>query len=116
MKKILIVDDQPEFAEFLVTMLQGKDRDFNTVYNVKNAKKELDREMYDFIITDWNMPDGTGLDIIEYIERKPGIKYIVVTGAELETIKDLVHGYSGKYLSKTDDCFLHELEVFLRNG
>ena len=35
---------------------------------------------------------------------------------ELETIENLVYGYGGKYLSKADDRFLHELQVFLRDG
>ena len=35
---------------------------------------------------------------------------------EPETIENLVYGYGGKYLSKADDCFLHELQVFLRDG
>ena len=35
---------------------------------------------------------------------------------ELETMENLVYGYGGKYLSKADDRFLHELQVFLRDG
>lgn len=53
--------------------------------------------------------------LIEYIETKAEIKFMMIV-KELETIENLVYGYGGKYLSKADDCFLHELQVFLRDG
>ena len=39
MKTVLIVDDQPDFAELLANLLRGEDNEIDTAYSVREAKQ-----------------------------------------------------------------------------
>ena len=41
MKTILIVDDQPDFAELLAYLLRGEDNEIDTAYSVREAKQKM---------------------------------------------------------------------------
>jgi len=99
MKKILVVDDVREITELVVMILESdfKDYDFlefssgNQVINyLKNTKDNIA-----LIISDHNMPDGTGSDLYSFIrESNFQIPYIhMSTGlhTEFERLKTLLH-------------------------
>ena len=62
MKRILIVDDNTEFLQTLSTVLSG---DFDTIKakGVKEALDILQEITVDAVCSDFNMEDGTGLDL-----------------------------------------------------
>ena len=64
MKRILIVDDNTEFLQTLSTVLSG---DFDTIKakGVKEALDILQEITVDAVCSDFNMEDGTGLDLLE---------------------------------------------------
>ena len=64
MKRILVVDDNTEFLQTLSTVLSG---DFDTIKatGVKEALDILQAVTVDAICSDFNMKDGTGLDLLE---------------------------------------------------
>lgn len=72
MKRILIVDDNTEFLQTLSTVLSG---DFDTIKakGVKEALDILQKITVDAVCSDFNMEDGTGLDLLEII-RQQGLK------------------------------------------
>lgn len=72
MKRILVVDDNTEFLQTLSTVLSG---DFDTIKatGVKEALDILKAVTVDAICSDFNMKDGTGLDLLEKIRQK-GLK------------------------------------------
>ena len=72
MKRILIVDDNTEFLQTLSTVLSG---DFDTIKakGVKEALDILQEITVDAVCSDFNMEDGTGLDLLEII-RQQGLK------------------------------------------
>ncbi len=72
MKRILVVDDNTEFLQTLSTVLSG---DFDTIKatGVMDALNTLKTITVDAICSDFNMKDGTGLDLLEKIRQK-GLK------------------------------------------
>ena len=69
MKRILVVDDNTEFLQVLSSVLSG---DFDTIKatGVKEALDILQAITVDAICSDFNMRDGTGLDLLETIRQK----------------------------------------------
>lgn len=116
MKTILIVDDQPDFANLLANLLRGEDSVIDTAYSVREAKQKMDLKKYGYAIIDWCMPDGIGLDIIEDIAGDPEVKFLLLTGSPNRIIEDTVQLYGGKYLQKTGANLLNELKRFLEDS
>lgn len=69
MKKILIVDDYPEFLEGLSYVLKDH-YEVTTAGNLTEAKKQLSTTSFDVICSDYAMPDGTGLDLLEFCRHE----------------------------------------------
>ena len=69
MKRILVVDDNTEYLQVLSSVLSG---DFDTIKatGVKEALDILQAVTVDAICSDFNMKDGTGLDLLEKIRHK----------------------------------------------
>ena len=80
MKRILVVDDNTEFLQTLSTVLSG---DFDTIKatGVMDALNTLKTITVDAICSDFNMKDGTGLDLLEKIRQK-GLKtpFLLMSG------------------------------------
>lgn len=69
MKRILVVDDNTEYLQVLSNVLSN---DFDTIKatGVKDALDILQAITVDAICSDFNMKDGTGLDLLEEIRQK----------------------------------------------
>ena len=70
--KILIVDDDPSIIRVLTAVLGG----YGSITSVDGGNKAIEilkTLSFDLILTDYEMPQGTGLDLLEYME-KHGIK------------------------------------------
>lgn len=66
----LIVDDEEDLC-LLMQMTLGKMKiDSSVAYNLKDAKACLDKKTYNFCLTDLNLPDGSGLELVDYINQK----------------------------------------------
>lgn len=108
MYKILVVDDSAATRSALTSAIERLDA--STVVaspNAYEALKLLPRERFDLIITDINMPDINGLELINYIRANPLYKttpvFVVSTeGAERDRRKGLELG-ANEYVVKPFD-------------
>ena len=76
----LIVDDEPDIRELLAITLGRMDIDCTTAADVSEAKRHLDAAHFDLCLTDMNLPDGNGLDLVAYIaQTKPALPVAVIT-------------------------------------
>ncbi len=66
--KALIVDDEPDIRELLELTLSRMDIEVFTAANVESAHVSLQQEKFDLCITDMNLPDGNGIDLVKYIQ------------------------------------------------
>ena len=69
MKRILVVDDNAEYLQTLSSVLSS---DFDTIKatGVEEALTILKSITVDAICSDFNMKDGTGVDLLEKIRQK----------------------------------------------
>src|SRR5690606_14542510 len=66
--KALIVDDEPDIRELLELTLSRMDIETFTAANVDSALVSLEQERFDLCITDMNLPDGNGIDLVKHIQ------------------------------------------------
>ena len=65
----LIIDDEPDIRELLEITLGRMNLHTRSACNVKEAYQWLAREPFALCLTDMRLPDGTGLDIIEFVQK-----------------------------------------------
>jgi two-component system response regulator PilR (NtrC family) len=76
----LVVDDEPDICELLAITLNRMDIATRTCGDVSSAKKLLNREAVDLCLTDMRLPDGDGLELVEWMQREvPGTPVAVIT-------------------------------------
>ena len=79
--KILIVDDEHEFATTLAERLQLRDFDTTVAYTGKDALSITSSTTFDVVLLDLKMPDMSGLEVLEKIKaRDPSVEVIMLTG------------------------------------
>lgn len=78
-KTILIADDSPTMRAMLVAIIEELG-DYQTVEASSGfeALRLLPRDHVDLILTDINMPDINGLELISYLRTNPNYKYIPI--------------------------------------
>lgn len=108
MKNILIVEDSPTMRSILASTIDSLDR-YRTVEaaNGFEALRILPREQIDLIITDINMPDINGLELISYLKKnsryeKTPLVILSTEGSERDRAKGLSLG-ADEYLVKPFD-------------
>jgi two-component system response regulator PilR (NtrC family) len=76
----LVVDDEPDICELLSITLNRMDIATRTCGDVDSAKRSLGSDAYDLCLTDMRLPDGDGLELVEWIQREaPGTPVAVIT-------------------------------------
>ncbi len=90
-KKVLVIDDEKSMCAMLQDALESQSYSAKTVSNFELAKKILDDQDIDLVITDIFMPETDGFEIIDLIRTDfPSIKLIAMTGGGLFGAKDIV--------------------------
>jgi two-component system response regulator PilR (NtrC family) len=76
----LVVDDEPHICELLSITLERMDIATKTCTSIAEAKQSLGKEAFDICLTDMRLPDGDGLELVEWIQREvPGTPVAVIT-------------------------------------
>jgi len=77
---VLVVDDEPDLCELLSITLQRMDLNPRTASNVGTAQRMLAAEHFDLCLTDMQLPDGDGLDLVRWIQQySPSVPVAVIT-------------------------------------
>ncbi len=77
---VLIVDDEPDLCELLSITLQRMDLSPRTASTVALAQRMLKTEQFDLCLTDMQLPDGNGLELVEWIQQYcPSVPVAVIT-------------------------------------
>ncbi len=108
---ILAIDDdstQLELLRLYVSEIEFPEVEFLTGETVKDGLSMLSGHTIDLVLTDYRLPDGTGIDVLQEVKkRNPLISVVVMTS--FESVKDAVsilkHGgddYLVKPTRKTD--------------
>ncbi|MFL5789191.1 MAG: response regulator [Flavisolibacter sp.] len=80
-KKVLIIEDEGDMCLLLNILLNGKEMDLDHVNNLASAEEYLRNEHPSVIILDNKLPDGYGIDFLNYLKfNYPDIKIVMISG------------------------------------
>lgn len=104
-QKILIVDDEPDIRELLEITLGRMKLDTRSARDVKEAREWLAREAFDLCLTDMRLPDGTGLELVQFIQQRyPQVPVAMITAfGSLETAINALKAGAFDFLTKPVD-------------
>lgn len=102
---VLIVDDEPDIRELLVITLTRMGLECIAAENVAEALKHLTQQAFQLCLTDMNLPDGTGLDLVSHIQRNtPDTPVAVITAyGSMEGAVQALKAGAFDYVSKPVD-------------
>ena len=81
MKHVLVIDDEPEMLKLLSRVLSSAQYRVTAAPSGPAALAMLGSEEIDLIVTDYQMPDMNGRELIAALRaQRPGLKALVVTG------------------------------------
>ena len=69
MKRILIVEDDITFSTMLKSWLGKKGFDVSTASNISKAKKSIDTQTPDIILSDLRLPDEDGTQLLIWMNE-----------------------------------------------
>lgn len=88
-KPVLIVDDNPNMSSLLVEMLEALDYEAEIASSGPEALAKVGQKDYSLVITDFRMPDMTGIELLDKIkEHRPDLPVAVISGYNLEEFED----------------------------
>jgi len=89
--KILVVDDFSTMRRIIKNLL--RDLGFTNVDEADDGKTALpilQQGRIDFLITDWNMPGMTGIDLLKTVRADPNLSHIPVLMVTAEAKKEQI--------------------------
>ncbi|HEY4732713.1 MAG TPA: sigma-54 dependent transcriptional regulator [Gammaproteobacteria bacterium] len=66
----LVVDDEPDIRELLELTLSRMEIKSHSAEDVEQAKSLLKKHHFDLCLTDLKLPDGNGIELVEYIQQR----------------------------------------------
>ena len=78
-RPVLVVDDEADIRELIQMTLMKMGLTVEMASGVQDAKDKLSKNAYDLVLTDMRMPDGTGLEVIEYVNQTSDTPIAVIT-------------------------------------
>jgi two-component system response regulator PilR (NtrC family) len=102
---ILIVDDEPDIRELLEITLGRMKLETRSARDVKEAREWLARESFDLCLTDMRLPDGTGLELVQFIQQRyPQVPVAMITAfGSLDTAINALKAGAFDFLTKPVD-------------
>lgn len=100
-KRILILDDDPDFAGLLTDIFKQSDYEPAPFSEPRAALNALRAEHFDLLVTDHRMPGMSGEMLVRELRKThPGLPVVVVSGfLDNDTIRDLIRdGVGGIFL------------------
>jgi len=101
-KNILVIDDDKIILDSLCEFLRLEGFQTSGAETLKGALARLEQEHYSLVITDVNLPDGDGLELLDIIrETHPQTVAIVITGyGTIESAVKAIKQGAYDYLTK----------------
>jgi len=80
-RKVLLIDDELDFLEALSERMRNRGLNVTTATSAKEAIQIAQRETYDVLVLDLNMPEMGGLEALKILKgNNPDIHVIILTG------------------------------------
>jgi len=100
--RVLVVDDEVAIVALLETLLRSQDFEVDGANSGEEARELFGATRYDVVITDKNLGDANGVELIAEIRAQwPDTKVLLMTGfATIDSAVDAMHYGASGYLQK----------------
>jgi two-component system, NtrC family, response regulator PilR len=114
--RVLVVDDEADLRELLQMTLISMGFDVDLAATVAEAKRLLAQQSYELCLTDMRLPDGTGIELVEQINRYdvPMPVAVITAFGSAETAVAALKAGAFDYLSKP--ISLESLRLLVRSA
>ena len=104
-KVALIVDDEADIRSLIAMTLDRIGFDTHTAANLEEARNLADSYRFDVCLTDMRLPDGNGIDFVEYIVKtQPDLPVAVITAhGNMDAAVDAMKAGAFDFVSKPVD-------------
>jgi DNA-binding NtrC family response regulator len=104
MARLLIIDHEESLCQMLEIVFRKEGHLVETVSSGQAAKKKIDSQVYDVIISDIRMPDLTGIELLEYTHttRNPAVFILMTAVPTMSTAIDALNLGAYQYIIKTE--------------
>jgi two-component system response regulator PilR (NtrC family) len=101
----LIIDDEPDIRELLEITLIRMGIDTVSAKSVGDAHLALSKQKFDICLTDMNLPDGNGIELVSHIqEHYPNLPVAMITAyGNIETAISALKAGAFDFISKPVD-------------
>ncbi|MEB4591025.1 sigma-54 dependent transcriptional regulator [Candidatus Thiothrix sp. Deng01] len=99
---VLIIDDEPDIRELLEITLLRMGLDTVTAGDVQTALEKIEQYHPNLCLTDMKLPDGNGIDIVRYLQKRhPHIPVAVITAfGSMDTAVEALKAGAYDFVSK----------------
>jgi DNA-binding NtrC family response regulator len=117
MARLLIIDDEKSLCKVLKIAFRKKGHLVETVSSGQAAKKKIESQVFDLIISDIRMPDLTGIDLLEYAQKTHNpTPFILITAVPtMSTAINALNLGAYRYVVKTD-TLVEELNLVVERA
>lgn len=104
-QSVLVIDDEPDIRELLEITLLRMGLNTYTAGCVQDAIISIKEHQPDLCLTDMKLPDGSGIDIVNFLQREhPNIPIAVITAfGSMETAVEALKSGAYDFVSKPVD-------------
>jgi DNA-binding NtrC family response regulator len=103
--RVLLVDDEKDFLASMSERMRIRGMDVTTASSAKEALALIERDVFDAVILDFQLPEMDGMAVLKKIKaRHPEAQIILLTGhASLERGVEAIKIGASDYLEKPAD-------------
>jgi DNA-binding NtrC family response regulator len=103
MPHALLVDDHPETLEALAELVRSENFSISTAPTIERAKTELARQRPDVVLVDLNLPDGSGMSLLDALDGMAPAVVLITGHASIDTAVEALRRGVTDYLTKPLD-------------
>jgi two-component system, NtrC family, response regulator AtoC len=113
MPHLLLVDDDPEALEWLSEFAKAEGFTVSQAESLRAARIHMSRLQPDVLLTDLQLPDGKGVELVGDLEQRESTEVVMITGhASVESAVEALRLGASDYLVKPVDT--ERLKAILR--
>jgi CheY-like chemotaxis protein len=99
-RKVLVVDDDADWREFLKLCLEDLGYEAVEAADGQEALESLSRNRYKVVLLDLNMPGMSGLEVVERMPRNTKPRIVFLTSAAAQDVGNALMSGPHYYLPK----------------
>src|SRR5512133_516682 len=104
MPHVLLVDDDPEQLEWLTEFVKSEGFTVSKATSLRTARIQLAQMRPDVLLTDLQLPDGNGVELVDDLEQREATEVVLITGhATVDSVVTALRAGATDYLIKPID-------------